>query len=149
MAFNRYKEMVKWFVISIQLSEKFEFAELPFIPRGSVAFAQLGENIGHEKCDLRPVLVISNDQINRTSSNIVIAVLTDASNKKDSTGRTKLLFSQYELFKNDFPFLTFDSIIQFEDIKSISKVRIGKPIGMLTSSQMAVFENRIKSTLGL
>lgn len=152
MSYSRYKELAKWFALSLSMNERFQSGRISytFFPRGTVLTAFLGENIGHEKSMMRPVVILSNEQINRTSSNVIVAPLTDAKNKIDiKTGKVRLLPSQYELKKSDCSFLTFDSIIQFEDVRSISKERLGTSLGIVPVHVQRNYKNRIKETFGI
>lgn len=45
------------------------------IIRGAIFTCELGENIGTEQNGERPVLILSNDRINRTSGNVKVAPL--------------------------------------------------------------------------
>lgn len=152
MGYNRYKDYLKWIGLSLSMNERFHLGSMsyPFFPRGTVISAFLGENVGHEKSMMRPVVVLSNDQLNRKSTNVIIAPLTDARNKVDlSTGKVKLLRSQYLLRKADCAFLSMDSIIQFEDVRSISKERLGNSLGVVPHEIQKFYKNRIKETFGI
>lgn len=148
MPYYRYKQAVDWFRNQLNMNENFHTFTQSFIPRGAVAFVELGENVGNEMSDKRPVLVVSNDQMNRTSNNVIVAVLTKASNKS-VLGVAKILPTQYEMFKKDFPFLSYDSIVLFENIVCVSKKRLDKPIGVVPKTEMDKMSDRIKRTFGL
>lgn len=110
---------------------------------GEIWECHLGYNIGEEKNKKRPILVLSNNRINR-SGKIVVACITDA---KDKTNQANLPQhnSWYLLFSNTtdpnkmhkpnrqipsnahiYNFLDKDSIVQLESIRTVSKARLPK-----------------------
>ncbi|MBP2898804.1 type II toxin-antitoxin system PemK/MazF family toxin [Escherichia coli] len=131
------------------------------VVRGAIHFCQLGENIGNEQNEERPVIIISHNTINSTSGNVLIAPLSKSLKKKRNkqTGEIALtkdgkpipkLSSQLFLFKDDYPFLTYDSAIMFEEIKSISKARLKDHIGTVTdSTDLTRINVRVKWSLGI
>ncbi|GGH73223.1 hypothetical protein GCM10007096_00240 [Pullulanibacillus pueri] len=91
--------------------------------------------------------MVSVDSSNKTSGNVCIAPLTKALNKK--TDRTvKLLKSQYILYKKNYK-LNYDSVVQCEDIRIISKARIGNIFDYVTHTDMKQIDRRLKYFLDL
>jgi mRNA interferase MazF len=149
MTYSKYREAAKWFGLQLSINESISSLQSNFILRGSIAFAELGENIGNEMCNAKPVIVISNDQMNTSSNNVLVAVLTKSENKMDANGKIKLLPSQYLLKKSVFPFLAYDSIILFENTMCISKARLSKRIGYIDKTNMKYMERQIKRVFNL
>lgn len=149
MTYTRHKEAIDWFSKSVSINEDFHRYVNGRIVRGTVYFAELGENVGHEKSNSRPVLVVSNDQNNLTSTNVIVAIMTDAENKKKQDGTVKLLPTQYLMKKSDYPFLSFDSIVQFEDIRTHSKVRLKTNIGLVIPENLKKMERNLLRSFGL
>lgn len=133
------------------LQEKFENNNFRrwFTPRGCVFTCHFGENIGDEKCGMgRPVLVVSSDKINRKSGNVIVVTLSKNIKWTDAT-RTRLKYeTHWVLKKAKYPQLAFDSAVQCEDIKVISKARLGKFICQIdNASDMKQIRKRLKSAL--
>lgn len=149
MAYSRYKESILWFAKKININENYSVSNFHNFVRGHVAFAEFGENIGDEKNLLRPVLVVSNDRQNSKSNCVIVAPLTNADNKKDVNGKVKLLATHALLEQSMYIFLKSDSIVQFENIRSISKARLCKPIGFIDKSSMLTLEKYIKEAVGI
>jgi len=149
MAYSRYKESITWFAKKTNINENHDVSSFHNLVRGHVAFAEFGENIGDEKNLLRPVLIISNDRQNSKSNCIIAAPMTNADNKKDVNGKIKLLATHALLEKSVFNFLKSSSIVQFENMRSISKARVGKPIGYIDKISMTALEKYIKEAVGI
>lgn len=97
----------------------------------------MGEaNILHEKSGIRPCVVLSNEIINKSSSNIIVAPLTKAEHKRRADGSLKMLSTHILLNKEEYSFLPYTSLIQLEDIKSISKMRVLSYIGALSGQSI-------------
>lgn len=84
-----------------------------------------GEGVGYEKQGERPAIVVSKNTINNNSANCIVAPLTKLLNKIEK----KILKSQMVLSKEQVDLLDYDSVIQFEDIRSVSKLRITDKLG--------------------
>lgn len=93
------------------------------IKRGDIYYAELNPVIGSEQGGTRPVLIISNDIGNKHSPTVIIAPIT-------SRVHTKAKLPTHTLIK-DFDGLDKNSIILFEQIRTIDKQRLRKYIGML------------------
>ncbi len=107
---------------------------------GQIWYCDLGYNVGTEKNKCRPVLVVSNNKINR-SEKVVIICITDAGGKlgannlpaQDSwmllysatTDPNMMIYPGRSVPINmiAYPFLEKDSIIQCEEIRAVSKSR--------------------------
>ena len=149
--YNKTIKLIKWLSTKIFLHEKFEnepnkFRKY-FTPRGSIYTCHFGENIGDEKCGIgRPVLIVSSDSINRNSGNVIVVTLTK--NIKYVDGTKKLKYSShYALFKSRYKKLKFNSCVQCEDIKVISKARLGTLICKVEKNDMKQIKKRLKFIL--
>ena len=108
-----------------------------------------GENIGHEQSDERPVLIISGNFFNKNSTIVTVAPLSTKFSTKVVTvkGRKKEVLKykcQYLLEKRFFPFLNDDSVIKFDQIKTVSKCRLGAKIGEIAHEDT---QNRLNKKL--
>lgn len=119
------------------------------LKQGAVYMCTFGENIGSEiNTDLeevRPVLVVSNDLINQTADNITIVPFTKhLKYRTDRKGRKMPAYrSQYFLFKKKYSFLTYDSAVKGEEMKTISKIRITTKLGNITDDDLKKILTRL------
>lgn len=152
MPYKRHGELIHWLSESLYLNEKFYkgfHTKNHFFPRGTILMAKYGENIGFEKSGYRPVLVVSNDQINRTNKNVLVVPLTKSDNKTDQHNSVKITRSQYLIHKSKNTFLSYDSIAQCEDIRSISKYRLRRSMGNIDPTDLKNIRARLKFTVGI
>jgi len=143
--YSRHREAIEWFSKKVRINERYDGSVGHFFPRGSVVTVSFGENVGFEKAGVRPALCISNDTNNRKNGNVAVIPLTDKSNKSDR----QLLPTQYALFKGKYSFLRLDSIVQCEDMRIVSKARIGHVLGFVSNDDLRRIEKRLKTFLGL
>lgn len=118
---------------------------IPIVNKGTY----LGENIGHEKSRLeaRPCIIVSTNRINYKNTNVVVVPLSKVIKFKPGS-TTKLAYDwHYVLRKSNYPKLSYDSAVQCEDIRCVSKARMGKYICQVSSNDMTEIKKRIKSTL--
>ncbi len=153
MAFNKYEAMYRWMCYKLKLQEKFERNNQIHAnyPRGSIYACYMGINIGHEKSRLeaRPCLIVSTDEINRKSSNVIIVPLSKEIKYKHGSS-TELAYDwHYVLKKAKYNRLNYDSAVQCEDIRCVSKSRMGKFITKIRPEDMNEIKKRLKSTLQL
>lgn len=78
--YNKYEDLFRWACHKLRLQEKFEKNNQlkNFCPRGAIYTCYMGVNIGHEKSRLeaRPCVIVSSDEINKKSSNVIIIPLS-------------------------------------------------------------------------
>ena len=147
MAFNKYEAMYRWMCYKLKLQEKFERNNQIHAnyPRGSIYACYMGINIGHEKSRLeaRPCLIVSTDEINRKSSNVIIVPLSKEIKYKHGSS-TELAYDwHYVLKKAKYNRLNYDSAVQCEDIRCVSKSRMGKFITKVSSEDMNEIKKRL------
>jgi mRNA interferase MazF len=145
--------------LSHQWIDEEEVQKAKGVVRGAVHYCLLGENIGNEQNEERPVIIVSRDLINSTSGNILVAPLSKTLKKKYKNGRlvqTKggkpipKFSSHVFLFKDKYTFLSYDSAVMTEEIKSVSKVRLKDHLGTITDKEdLNRLDVRIKWTFGL
>ena len=146
---DKFEKLARWFTYQIKLQDRFD-SKIPSttVHRGDIYACYLGENLGHEKSRLegRPCVVVSSDKINSRSSNIIVAPLSK--NIKYQKGSTSLLKYEWNyVLKRSKYKLYFDSMVQCEDLKCISKIRLGTYIDHVDTSDMQNIKKRLKSTL--
>lgn len=111
--------------------------------RGAIHTCKLGENIGSEQNEERPVLIVSNDLINSTGGNVTVIPLTSRLTKKKGTNIPKYR-SHYFLMKSKYKFLTYDSALKTEDITTVSKIRLGDHLGNIDTDDLHKVTIRMK-----
>lgn len=153
MAFNKYEAMYRWICYKLKLQEKFERNNQihASYPRGAIYACYMGMNIGHEKSRLeaRPCLIVSTDEINRKSSNVIVVPLSKEIKYKHGSN-TELAYDwHYVLRKAKYNRLNYDSAVQCEDIRCVSKSRMGRFITKVSPDDMNEIKKRLKSTLQL
>lgn len=118
--------------------------------KGAVHLCQLGENIGSEQSEERPVIIISNDRINSTSTNVMIVPLSktlktkEITNRKGKKVKVPRVRTHFFLKKNKYTFLDYNSAAMVEGINTVSKVRIGKHLGNIDPGDFEKIISRLK-----
>ncbi|MBA5850259.1 type II toxin-antitoxin system PemK/MazF family toxin [Clostridium sp. cel8] len=149
---DKAKKLARWFCVKMYLQEKHENNNFRnwFTVRGDIYTCHFGENIGDEKCGLgRPVLIVSADNINKKSGNVIVVTLSKNIKWKDPQTKRNLKYStHYVLKKSKYPQLACDSVVQCEDIRVVSKARLGQYICSVDlSTDMKQIRKRLKSAL--
>jgi mRNA-degrading endonuclease toxin of MazEF toxin-antitoxin module len=155
--------------LTYQIKSKSQSVQKLQINYGEVWFCDMGYNIGDEKNKMRPVLVISNNKINQ-SKKVVVLCITDAKNKlnknglpcqdswyllySNTTDNNKMYSPRRIIRKGNTPynFLDKDSIVQCEDIRSVSKARMNtknKCLGIINPNDMNIIKNKFSRTYNL
>ncbi|MGL4373926.1 MAG: type II toxin-antitoxin system PemK/MazF family toxin [Turicibacter sp.] len=120
------------------------------ISKGAIMICDLGENIGSEQNKKRPVLVVSPNQINKGNNVIVVPLSTKLKTKTNKNGKIVPRYSShYFLQKQNYLFLEQDSAVKCENIRTVSKVRLGDYLGLVSSEDYQKIENRLKNILDL
>lgn len=116
------------------------------IYRAGIFHAEMGTaNIGGEKNKTRPVLVMSPNGMNKGHTVIVIPLSTKFKLKTDGT---PLYDNQYLLKKADYPKLDADSMVKFEDVRSIDVVRLRGHICNVVPAEMKRMKKCLLSSMG-
>lgn len=143
----RKVEMAKRFIEEEEVQKTRNFVQ------GAVHLCELGENVGSEQSEERPVIIVSNDRINSSSTNIKIIPLSKTLKTKTITkrGRTQTvpkIRTHYFLTRERYPFLTYKSAAMAEGITTVSKIRLGKHLGNLESEDLNKIMSRLKWVFG-
>ena len=148
---NKYENLFRWMSNKLRLQDKFYKNDQRSVkyPRGAIYTCHLGENIGHEKSMLeaRPCLIISNNRINYNATNVIVIPLTKEIKYKDDSHVELKYEWHYILKKEKYSKLNFDSAVQCEDMRCVSKARFGKFICMIDTYDLGEIKKRIKKTL--
>lgn len=148
---NKYENFFRWMSNKLKLQDKFvrNNQKDARYPRGAIYACYLGENIGHEKSRLeaRPCVIISNNRINYKSTNVIVIPLTkEIKYREGSTTELKYEW-HYVLKKSKYTYLNYDSAVQCEDIRCVSKARMGRYICSIDEVDLGELRKRIKKTL--
>ncbi|MGH2562403.1 MAG: type II toxin-antitoxin system PemK/MazF family toxin [Thermomicrobiales bacterium] len=111
------------------------------IRRGEVYDARLDPVEGSEQGGTRPVVVVSRNAINEASDVLLIVPCT-------SYRRQRVYRSQVILAAPDGG-LTVDSVAMGEQVRTLSKSRIVRRCGLLSSRSVAQIERALMIALGL
>lgn len=151
MSYNKFENILRWTSHKIKIQDSFNRKNQCRVkyPRGAIYAYYLGENIGHEKSRLeaRPCVIVSNNRINYKSSNIIIVPLSKEIKYKDNSTSELKYEWHYVLKQSKYPTLNYDSAIQCEDIRCISKARVGKYICQVNTDDLNEIRKRIKKAL--
>jgi len=111
------------------------------VKKGDIFLANLEPIKGHEQEGIRPVLIIQNNIYNQYSPVTIIASIT--SKIFDKEYPTNIFIS-----KEDSK-LSRDSTILLNQLRTIDKLRLIKPLAKLDLEIMKRVDNAIKVSLGL
>lgn len=110
------------------------------IKRGEIYWATLGDTAGSEQGGTRPVLIIQNDMGNRYSPVTIVAPLTTKIRTKHHIP-TNVYLRPDEVGR--------ESAVHCEQIRAISKDRLGDYIATLSDERMKDIDNALKISLDL
>lgn len=115
------------------------------INKGDIYFCKIGENIGDETCKERPVIVLSKTFYNNATTQITIAPLSTTIKTKEKDGKIiPSIRTHFILKQTDYAFLTADSAVMCEQIRSISKVRLIHKLGEVQEDTLKKINARVK-----
>ena len=110
------------------------------VKRGDIYSAILDNSIGSEQSGIRPVLIIQNNVGNTFSNTTIIAPISSSYTKHDIPTH---------VFLNDKKSLYSDSVILLEQIRVISKDRLGHFISRISDKKMKEVDKAILKSLGI
>lgn len=121
-----------------QVGENFQVQGTPLVRKGDVWLANLGASnfVGCEQKGYRPVVVIQNERGNKFSPTVIVAGVTSKVPKKPLPTHQEIY-----LYKN--------SIVTYEQIKTIDKHRLKKFIGHMDTAEMKEMETRLLYSFGI
>jgi mRNA interferase MazF len=108
--------------------------------RGDVFMVNLDPTIGHEQAGQRPALIVSDDLLNRSPAGLVIVA--------PITGTDRGIPAHVKIAAHEGG-LTRPSVIMVDQIRTISRQRLGRRLGAVTPETMAEVEHRLRMLLGL
>lgn len=109
------------------------------IRRGDIYYAQLDPIIGSEQGGIRPVMIVSNNKGNRFGPTVIVAPITSRRHAKK--------FPTHMEIKH-FAGLRRDSVVLFEQIRAIDKVRLKRYIGTIDIRMALSMERKLLISIG-
>ena len=108
--------------------------------RGQVWLLDLNPTRGHEQAGTRPAIIISVDPFNQTALGLTV-IVPITSQAKDSPLHVRI----------DPPEggLQHTSFAKCEDVRSVSRERLSRPLGRVTPAVLRQVEDRLRLVLGL
>lgn len=151
---QKEKDLNEWHPRKIEMAKRFIDEEAKQkgrnMVKGSIHLCELGENVGSEQSEERPVIIVSNDRINSTSTNVKVIPLSKTlktktiTNRKGKTQVVPKVGTHFFLKKEKYKFLTYDSAAMAEGITTVSKIRLGKHLGDMTPDDLNKVLSRLK-----
>ena len=110
--------------------------------RGELYLASLDPVLGSEQGGTRPVLIVSRNALNASAPIVIVVPLTRRQNK------ARLYPTHVEVRAGDGG-LPKDSVVLCEQVRVVSKERIGKRIGQISPNSLAQVDSALLITLDL
>ncbi|SRR5260370_26540556 len=110
--------------------------------RGDVYQANLDPTAGSEQGGTRPVLIVSRDALNVNAPIVIVVPLTGRENKR------RLYPTHVELSASEVG-LAKDSVVLCEQVRAISKDRLKKRIGQVSSQRMSAVDAALRISMDL
>ena len=111
------------------------------VKRGDIYYADLSPVVGSEQGGLRPVLIVQNDVGNKYSPTVIAAAITSQISKTRLPTHIDVTADRFGLSK--------DSVILFEQIRTIDKQRLKEKMGHLDENVMRKVNDAIGVSFGL
>ncbi|MBK9214178.1 MAG: type II toxin-antitoxin system PemK/MazF family toxin [Chloracidobacterium sp.] len=108
--------------------------------RGEIWLVSLDPTKGREQAGMRPALIISVDQFNHGSAELVIVI--------PITSKAKGIPLHVEVQPPEGG-LTMMSFVKCEDVRSISTSRLVRRLGKVSNQTVELVEDRLRILLGL
>lgn len=139
---ERFQNIIVWAGEMMELSVKEKFSKNIFPKRGEVWTCHFGQNVGAEINNVRPCVVISNDLGNKKAP--IVTVLPISNREEKQFTHVKLDHSSFSYMEDKIK-----GTVICEQIKAISKARLGRKIGELTAETMEKIRQAILISLEL
>ena len=110
--------------------------------RGDVCWVDLGEPLGSEPGFRRPVLIVQDDEFNRSKlATVIVLSVTSNLELRKVPGCVFLTAQETGLTK--------DSVVNATQIRTIDRTRISEHVGQLDAATMFMIDIAMKRVLGL
>jgi len=136
---------VSWVKEQIKMNDIMS-KDIKVIPRrGEIWTCELGQNIGSEENKIRPVIIIQNDTGNKNAPTTIIAPISNR--PKKIAVHIELRESDYKLEDGEKNHIT--GTVLAEQIKVVSKARLGRHIATLNKEFMDLLDSKLRISLKL
>lgn len=136
---EKCSQLDNWFISKESIATKWidleEDKKNLKIKQGEIYLCELGENIGYEMCKKRPVLIVSETRYSQQGQAVIVPL----------TKNTRPQRTHYILKRNNYDFLTFDSCVKTEQIRSIASIRLVHKLGQITDEDFCKVKNRLRT----
>lgn len=145
----KIRYMRRWGNRKITLQREYESdstsADNKNIVQGGIYSVNFGTNLGREVDKNRPAIVVSNQQFNNKKNGLVVVAPLTGSVILKANGFPKYKY-HFILKRSDYSFLTKDSAIEFNHIRSVSVKRIDSenPYGFIDNSKLNIILEKLK-----
>lgn len=134
-----------WVNEQMKMNDNLEKSSKIVPRRGEIWTCELGQNIGSEENKIRPVIIIQNNTGNKNSPTTIIAPISNR--PKKIAVHIELRESDYKLEEGEKNQVT--GTILAEQIKVVSKVRLGRHIATVDAEFMKILDYKLKISLEL
>ena len=111
------------------------------IKRGDIFYADLSPVVGSEQGGVRPVLIVQNDVGNKYSPTVIAAAITSQQAKNSLPTHIRINAAGCGLAK--------DSIVLFEQVRTLDKKRLKEKMGALDQNSMMNVNEALSVSFGL
>jgi mRNA interferase MazF len=142
---KKLNNYVSWVTEQIKMNDN-ALKDIRVIPRrGEIWTCELGQNVGSEENKIRPVIIIQNDTGNKNAPTTIIAPISNR--PKKIAVHIELRESDYKLENGEKSHIT--GTVLAEQIKVVSKVRLGRHIATLNRDFMDILDSKLRISLDL
>lgn len=136
---------IEWVNKKMEMNQV-EIGKRKTIPkRGEIWTCELGQNIGSEENKIRPVIIVQNNTGNEKGPTTIVVPISNR--QKKIKVHIQLRESDYKLVEGEAQKVT--GTVLCEQIKIVSKVRLGRHIATLRDDFIKILDSKLKSSLEL
>lgn len=137
---KRFNDIVSWCGTLLELGVKERLVRNLYPKHGELWTVSFGQNAGSEINETRPALIIQNDDANMKSPTTIVMPIT--SHVPRSSVEVAFTADDVETFEtyNTKP----EGTIRVEQIRNVSKARLGTRIGRLSDAKLAEINKAMK-----
>ncbi|MDF2879575.1 MAG: PemK family protein [Clostridiaceae bacterium] len=140
---ERFKSILSWAGDMMELDVKERLVKNSVMPKkGEVWTVNLGENIGSEVNKVRPCIIVQNNKGNKCSPTTIVLPISH---------REECQPTHVTMMKDLFEFIedTISGTSLAEQIRTVSKARLGRKVGTLSDYAVRKINKTIKISLDL
>lgn len=137
---ERFQNIIIWTGKMMEFFEKEKLTKNIFPKRGEVWTCHFGQNIGAEINNIRPCVIVSNNIGNKKAP--IVTVVPISSRKETQQTHVKLDPSSFTYVED-----SIKGTAICEQIRAISKARLGRKIGLLTEKAIQKIKKAVLISL--